>query len=67
LLADDLEDERPEGIERWKVVHPGPRVEVRSRVDELREDRIGLPQDCSRLGIGNGHRRAGHQGWTWEP
>jgi hypothetical protein len=33
LLARDLEDERREGIERWKLVHPGPRAEIRPRVD----------------------------------
>ena len=57
LLARDLEDERPEGIERRKLVHPGPRTEVRPRVDQPREHRVRLPKELARLGIGRGRRR----------
>jgi len=34
LLADDLEDERPERIKRRELVEPGARMEVRVRVDK---------------------------------
>ena len=34
LLACDLEDERPEGIEWRQLFQPGPRTEVRPRVDQ---------------------------------
>jgi hypothetical protein len=44
LLSCDLEDERPEGIERRKLVQPGPRAEVRPGVDQPREDRIRVPE-----------------------
>jgi hypothetical protein len=53
LLAGDLKDERPEGIERWKLVHPGPRAEIRSRVDHPREHGVRLPEELARHGIGN--------------
>src|SRR5690348_8852625 len=53
LLARDLEDERPEGIERRKLVHPGPRPEVRPRVDQLREHRVRPSKELARLRIGN--------------
>src|SRR2546421_930388 len=61
LLARDLEDERPEGIEWRKLVHPGPRAEVRPRVDQPREHRVGLPKEVARLGIGN---RGSLAGWS---
>jgi hypothetical protein len=34
LLADDLEDERPERIKPRQLVDPGPRPEVGMRVDD---------------------------------
>ena len=48
LLADDLEDERPEGIERRELVEPGTRMEVWARVDQARFlawpiSAVGLP------------------------
>ena len=61
LLARDLEDERPEGIERRKLVHPGPRTEVRPRVDQPREHRIRLPEELARIGIG---KRGSYAGWS---
>src|SRR2546421_7400214 len=53
LLAGDLEDERPEGIERRKLVHPGSRAEIRPRVDQPREHGVRLPKELAGLGIGN--------------
>jgi hypothetical protein len=31
-----------------KLVQPRPRMEVRTRVDQLREDRIGVPREVPR-------------------
>src|SRR5438270_7419369 len=53
LLAGDLEDERPEGIERGKLFHPGPRAEIRPRVDQPRERGVCLPKKFARFGMGN--------------
>src|SRR2546423_15268395 len=53
LLAGDLEDERTERIERWKLIHPGPRAEIRPRVDEPRKHGVRLPKELAGLGIGN--------------
>jgi hypothetical protein len=53
LLAGDLEDERPEGVKRRKLVHPRPRPEIRPRVDQPREHRVRVPKELARLGIGN--------------
>src|SRR6266511_4898283 len=53
LLSCGLEDKRPEGIERRKLIHPGPWAEVRPCVDQPREYRINLPKELPRLGIGN--------------
>src|SRR5262249_19886943 len=52
LLARDLEDERPERIERRKLVHPGAWTEVWMRVDHACEHGIGLAEELSRLGVG---------------
>ena len=49
LLARDLEDERAEGVEWRKLVQPGARTEVRPRVDQPREHRIGVAQELARL------------------
>jgi hypothetical protein len=54
LLAGDLEDERSEGVERRELVGPGPWTEVRPRVDEASENRIGVPKELARSGIGDG-------------
>src|SRR6266540_6408057 len=40
LLADDLKDERAEGIQPRELVDPRARTEVRMRVDQARENRI---------------------------
>src|SRR5438046_9825957 len=53
LLPRDLEDKRPERIERRKLIHPGPWAEVRPCVDQPREYRVNLPKELPRLGIGN--------------
>jgi hypothetical protein len=42
LLPDDLEQQRPESIHRWKLGQPGARIEVRMLVDEPRKHRICL-------------------------
>jgi hypothetical protein len=44
LLTHDLEDECREGVERWELVHPCPRPEVRPRLDQLREHGIRVSQ-----------------------
>ena len=54
LLADDLEDERPERVKRRQFIEPGPRMEVRLRIYEPRENRICVPQELARLRVGNG-------------
>ena len=53
LLSGDLEDERSERVKRRKLVHPGPRTEVRTGVDQAREYRIGRPQNLARLAVGD--------------
>ena len=58
LLAGDLKDERPEGIEPRKVVHPGPWTEIRPRIDQPGENRIRLPKKRPRRGIGDRSRGA---------
>jgi hypothetical protein len=55
LLAGDLKDERAEGIQPREFVDPRARTEVWMRVDQARENRIGVSEE------------AGHQGCTWEP
>jgi hypothetical protein len=54
LLAGDLEDERPEGVERRELGGPGPWAEVRPRVDESGENGIGVPEELAPGGIGDG-------------
>ena len=62
LLADHLEDERPECVKRRKFVEPRPRMEVRLRIDEPRENRVCLPQELARLRIGSSaHERPADQ------
>jgi hypothetical protein len=61
LLARDLEDERAEGIERRKLVEPGPWAEIRARVDQPREHRVRVPKELARLGIGD---RGPLAGWS---
>jgi hypothetical protein len=53
-LARDLEDERPERVKRGKLVQPGPRTEVRPRINQPRENRIRLAKELARLGIVGG-------------
>src|ERR1700752_395985 len=53
LLPDHLEDQRPERVERGKLVQPRPRMEVRARVDQLPEYRIGAPQGLTRIRVGD--------------
>ena len=45
LLARDLEDECPEGVERRKFLQPGARTEVGPRVDDASENWVGFPQN----------------------
>src|SRR5215204_390445 len=52
LLTDDLKDERSERVKRRELVEPCPRTEVRLRIDEPPENRIGLPEKLTRLRIG---------------
>src|SRR5215204_1820590 len=59
LLARDLEDERAEGIERRKLVHPGPRAEIRPRLDQPRKHGVRVSQVLARLGIGGRSELAG--------
>ena len=56
LLAGDLEDERPERVERWELVQPGPGAEVRPGVDQSCQNGIGVPQVLQSCAIGE--RRA---------
>jgi hypothetical protein len=59
LLGDDLHDQSPEGVDTRKVVEPAPRPEVRACVDHPRKDRVRLPEEVARCGIGDrGHRHA---------
>src|SRR4051812_39884066 len=51
LLARDLEDQRPECVERWKLVQPGPGTEAGPRVDHSRENRIRVPEELPSLSI----------------
>jgi hypothetical protein len=51
-LANDLKDERPEGVKRRKLLQPSSRPKVGPRVNELRHYRIGFPKILPRLGIG---------------
>src|SRR5262249_37822792 len=59
VLARDLEDERPKRVERRKLVHPGPRTEVRPRVNQPRKHRIRIPKEVARPGIGERGSLAG--------
>src|SRR6478609_2983714 len=52
LLSHDLEDECSEAVERWQVVHPCPRPEVRSCIDQPSEHRIRVSEELLRRGIG---------------
>ncbi len=45
-----LEDERAEGIEHKELVDPRAPTEVRMRVDQARENRIGVAEELARLG-----------------
>jgi hypothetical protein len=68
LLADHLKNERPEPVKRRKFVEPRPRVEVRLRIDEPRENRICVPQKLARRGIGNSAPSAAVDvGLAWHP
>jgi hypothetical protein len=51
LLTRDLEDQRPEGVERRKLVQPGPGTETGPRVDQSRENRIRVPEELPSLAI----------------
>ena len=52
LLARNLEDERREGVEGRKLVHPRPRTKVGPRVDQPCEDRVRLPKKLACIGVG---------------
>jgi hypothetical protein len=52
LLAGDLEQERPEGVERRELVGPGSGTEVRMRIDQARENRICVSEELTRSAIG---------------
>src|SRR6476646_1911457 len=54
LLSRDLEDQGSEGVERRQLVHPCPRTEIRTGVDQPRHDRVGGPKKLPRLGVGEG-------------
>jgi hypothetical protein len=43
------------------LVHPGPRAEIRPRVDQPREHRVRLPKKLTRVGIGNCGSLAGRR------
>src|SRR5437588_2380037 len=53
LLTRDLEDQGSERVERGQLVHPRPRTEVRPRVDQACEHRIGVSKKRSRLATGD--------------
>src|ERR1700730_14561061 len=53
LLTRGLEDQGSERIERRELVHPRPWTEVRPRVDQAREHRIGVPKKRSRRAVGD--------------
>jgi hypothetical protein len=59
LLAGDLEDQCPERVERWKLAQPGPRAEVRPRVDQACQNGIGVPQVLPGCAIGERRPLAG--------
>ena len=58
LLADDLEDQRAERVERRQLVEPGAGSEVGSCVDDLLQHRVGLPKMVPRLRVDPCHIRA---------
>ena len=51
LLADHLEDERPERVHLRQLLEPLLRVEVGVLVDHLPEHRIGFPKMSARFGV----------------
>src|SRR4029077_4198227 len=53
LLARDLEDQRPECVERRKLVQPGPGTGTGERGDQSREHRIRVPEELPSLAIGD--------------
>jgi hypothetical protein len=57
-LADDLKDERPERVERRKLVDSRPRMEVRVGIDHPCEHWVGIEQDIARARIGGRCGRA---------
>ena len=57
LLARDLERERPKRVQRRVVLLPRTGTEVRPRVDQLGEHRIGVAEVLPRRGIGGGGGR----------
>ena len=48
------EDEGAESVERGQLLQPRPRTELRPRVDQAREDWIGITKEIPRLRIGDG-------------
>jgi hypothetical protein len=52
LLARDLEDERPEGVERWELVLPCAGTEVRTRVDQPCQNRVRVAEELPSLAVG---------------
>jgi hypothetical protein len=60
LLAGDLKDQRPKGVERRKVLEPGAGPEARVGVDDAAEHRVGLAKKGLRLAVGQRCFSAGH-------
>src|SRR5205807_1032242 len=58
LLADDLEDQHAEHVERRQLVEPGAGSEVGSCVDDLLQHRVGLPKMVPRLRVDPCHIKA---------
>ena len=46
----------PKASKPGELVDPGARMEVRMCVDQACEDRIGVPEELARSGIGDGRR-----------
>jgi hypothetical protein len=59
LLAGNLKDQRPEGIEGRKLVHPRPRAKVGPCLDQPRKNQVRLSKKVACIGIGRRALRAG--------
>jgi hypothetical protein len=53
------EDQRPEGVQRRQLIHPGSWTEVGAGVDKAGENRVRFPKDLAGVGIGYGGSLAG--------